>query len=74
MIPKQVFEQSILGHLAPILPFLDDPSVTEVMINGHAKVYIERGGRIHRTTTQFASEDGERTAERRPRRNRRRHR
>jgi pilus assembly protein CpaF len=57
MIPKLVFEQTILGHLAPLLPFLDDASVTEIMINGHDKVYIERGGRIHRTTTQFSSEE-----------------
>jgi pilus assembly protein CpaF len=57
MIPKQVFQQSILGHLAPIVPYLDDPSVTEVMINGHQTVFIERGGRIHRTPTQFASEE-----------------
>ncbi|HWM87277.1 MAG TPA: ATPase, T2SS/T4P/T4SS family [Kofleriaceae bacterium] len=57
MIPKQVFEQSIMGHLAPILPFLEDPSVSEVMINGHDKVYIERGGRIHRTTSKFSSEE-----------------
>jgi pilus assembly protein CpaF len=57
MIPKQVFEQTLRGHLEPILPFLDDPSVTEVMINGHEKIYIERAGRIHQAGTQFASEE-----------------
>jgi pilus assembly protein CpaF len=57
MIPKQVFEQTIRGHFEPILPFLDDPTVTEVMINGHQNVYIERAGRIERTDTRFASEE-----------------
>lgn len=57
MIPKQVFEQTILGHLEPIQPYLDDASVSEVMINGHDRIYIERGGRIHRTPTRFASEE-----------------
>ncbi len=57
MIPKLVFEQTILGHLAPILPYLDDASVTEVMINGHDRIYIERGGRVHRTPSRFASEE-----------------
>jgi pilus assembly protein CpaF len=57
MIPKQVFEQTIRGHFEPILPFLDDPSVTEVMINGHQNIYIERGGRIHQAAAQFSSEE-----------------
>ena len=37
--------------------FLDDPSVTEVLINGPEEVIIERGGRLIETDARFASSD-----------------
>jgi pilus assembly protein CpaF len=49
--------RSLRFLLAPIVPLLDDPSVSEIMINGHAEVRVERGGRITRTDTAFGSED-----------------
>jgi pilus assembly protein CpaF len=42
----------ILGY-GPIEPFLRDPTVTEVMVNGHATVYIEREGKVYRTEARF---------------------
>ncbi|MGH9198728.1 MAG: ATPase, T2SS/T4P/T4SS family, partial [Acidimicrobiia bacterium] len=42
----------ILGY-GPIEPYLRDPSVTEVMVNGFANVYVEREGRITKTATRF---------------------
>ena len=33
----------------PIRPFLDDPMVTEVLINGPGSVWVERNGTLHRT-------------------------
>ena len=39
----------VLG-LGPIQPLLDDPDVTEVMVNGPDRVYIERGGRVEPVT------------------------
>jgi len=45
----------ILGH-GPIEPYLQDPSVTEVMVNGPYTVYIEREGKIVRTPAQFLDE------------------
>ena len=33
-IPKEVFEETLLQFFQPIRPFLDDPTVSEVMING----------------------------------------
>ncbi len=39
-----------VGHLAPFLPglrtLLEDPEVSEIMINGPANVWVERGGRL----------------------------
>ncbi|MDQ2982307.1 MAG: CpaF family protein [Actinomycetota bacterium] len=35
----------ILGY-GPLEPFLRDDSVTEVMVNGHDQIYVERAGKI----------------------------
>jgi pilus assembly protein CpaF len=45
----------ILGY-GPLEPLLDDPSITEVMVNGCSKVYVERYGRIEKTATSFENE------------------
>jgi len=57
MIPPAVFETTLRGFLAPVLPLLDDPRVTELMINGAAEVFVERGGQITKTDATFASGD-----------------
>ncbi|MET3933132.1 CpaF family protein [Arthrobacter sp. OAP107] len=46
----------VLGH-GPIQRFLEDPSITEVMVNRYDQVYVERQGRIHPTDTKFSSDD-----------------
>lgn len=56
-IPKDVFEHTLLNFLAPIRPFLDDPSVSEVMINGPDQIFIERKGKLTLTEAKFASRD-----------------
>jgi pilus assembly protein CpaF len=45
----------ILGY-GPIEPLLRDDSVTEVMVNGHDRVYIERSGKIERSHVRFVDE------------------
>lgn len=57
MIPKEVFEQTVLQFLAPVRPYLEDPTVSEVMINGPFEVRIERRGRIENTDAKFATHD-----------------
>lgn len=42
----------ILG-LGPIEPLLKDESITEVMINGPHKIFVERKGKIQLTNVQF---------------------
>ncbi len=56
MIPDAVFQQTLLGFLAPVARFLDDESVSEVMINGPDEIFIERGGKIEETDARFPSE------------------
>jgi pilus assembly protein CpaF len=42
----------VLGF-GPLEPFLKDPSVTEIMCNGHDDLYIERDGKILHTGISF---------------------
>jgi pilus assembly protein CpaF len=45
----------VLGH-GPIEPLLRDPTVTEVMVNGPQRVYVERSGRLVASDVEFADE------------------
>lgn len=46
----------VLG-LGPLQRYLDDPSITEIMVNRADQVYVERGGRLQATETTFTSEE-----------------
>ncbi|WP_053367494.1 CpaF family protein [Bacillus sp. FJAT-27245] len=46
-----------LMGFGPITPLLSDPTVTEVMVNGPLDIYIERKGRIVKTSVQFKDDD-----------------
>ena len=48
-----VFETSVQVFLAPVLQFLKDDSVTEIMINGPDTIFIERRGFIEKTSAKF---------------------
>jgi pilus assembly protein CpaF len=39
--------------LGPIEEFLRDPHITDILVNGPHNIYIEREGRLERTTAQF---------------------
>ena len=51
----QELTDEVLGY-GPLQPLLDDPTVTEVMVNGPDTVYAEKAGRIVLTPATFASE------------------
>ncbi|HTJ80704.1 MAG TPA: ATPase, T2SS/T4P/T4SS family, partial [Polyangiaceae bacterium] len=57
MIPREVFEESLLHFFAPIRPFLDDPTVSDIMINGPDQIFVEKGGQLHLTDARFASRE-----------------
>jgi pilus assembly protein CpaF len=51
----QEVSDDILGY-GPIEPFLRDPDITEVMVNGFDDIWLERDGRIHKVVGAFANE------------------
>lgn len=51
----QDVSDDILGH-GPLEPYLRDPDVTEIMVNGPDDIYVERGGRIHSVPAQFVDD------------------
>jgi len=53
VIPAKVFEKTLLSFFAPIRPYLDDPTVSEIMINGPDRIYVERGGVLSLVDARF---------------------
>ena len=45
----------VLG-LGPLEPFLKDPSVSDILINTHKQVFVERTGRLEQTPARFKDE------------------
>ncbi|AZN43008.1 CpaF family protein [Paenibacillus albus] len=38
-------------------PLMDDPSITEIMINGHEELFVERAGKLSRLPSAFESRE-----------------
>jgi len=56
---QRLFEQivaEILGY-GPIEPLLADESITEIMVNGAKSIYIERHGKLEKTSLTFESDE-----------------
>ena len=50
-IEREVFNEAL--RLGPLEDLLADDSVTEIMVNGPQRVYVERGGKLQLTDLQF---------------------
>ncbi len=56
---KQIFDQvlnDLLGF-GPIQSLLDDDAVTEIMVNGPKKVFVEKKGQLTKTNVTFDDDD-----------------
>src|SRR4030095_15060754 len=58
-IRKQIFDDIIdeLTGFGPIQPLLDDRDISEVMVNGPKKVFIEKNGRLTKSAVTFEDDD-----------------
>ena len=58
-LKKDIFRQvlnDLLGF-GPIQPLLDDPDVSEIMVNGPKKVFIEKKGQLTKSEITFDDDD-----------------
>lgn len=42
--------------LGPLEPFLKDPTVSDILVNTHKQIFVERSGRLEHTTARFKDE------------------
>ena len=52
-IPSHIFDETLATFLSPVQPLLDDPSVSEILINGPDTIYFERRGQLHKSEARF---------------------
>lgn len=57
-----VFKTTISQNLSPVLKYLDDPTVSEILINSHSEIFVERRGKLERVPESFQNEDTLRAA------------
>lgn len=58
-VDRQVLRTNVLNEsvgLGPLEEFLDDETVTEIMVNNHREIFIERLGKLERSTVSFSSD------------------
>ena len=58
-IRTQIFNEILdeMTGFGPIQPLLDDPDVSEVMVNGPKKVFVEKSGKLTRSAITFDDDD-----------------
>jgi len=58
-IRKQIFNEILdeMTGFGPIQPLLDDPDVSEVMVNGPKKIFIEKSGKVTKSAITFDDDD-----------------
>jgi pilus assembly protein CpaF len=54
---SSVFQDAIANLLSPIKDLLEDPGVSEVMINGPHEIFAERKGLVYKTPNKFNDEE-----------------
>ena len=48
-------QNEVMG-LGPLEPLLVDPTVSDILVNGHKTVYVERRGKLERVNVRFAND------------------
>ncbi|QDU98080.1 CpaF family protein [Lignipirellula cremea] len=50
---KDLYQETLKFFLGPVESLLNDPDVSEVMINGHETIFFEKAGRIEKADLRF---------------------
>jgi len=53
-LADEIYNEAV--KLGPLEDYLADDSITEVMVNGHDQIYIEREGRLEKAETTFVDD------------------
>ncbi len=54
-LSKELYDEAV--GLGPLEDLLENPSITEIMVNGPNRIYIERDGKILKTDKSFIDDD-----------------
>jgi pilus assembly protein CpaF len=63
-IPTSIDRDALIGELAdealglgPLERFLADPTINEIMVIDPSTIYVEKGGKLHRTNARFTDDE-----------------
>ncbi len=57
---KSLLETDIINEvlgLGPIEPLLDDPTISDILVNTYRQIYIERNGKLEKTPIRFQNDE-----------------
>ena len=58
-LDRTLLSENVLNEavgLGPLEQFLKDESITEIMVNNYREIFVERAGRLERSTAHFSSD------------------
>ena len=54
-LAEELVEEAL--GVGPLAPLMSDPAITDILVTGHDKVYIERFGKLERTAVRFRDDE-----------------
>src|SRR5690242_20312056 len=55
--PTELYEKTLQYLLTPVWGFVEDPAISEIMVNGTDEIYVEESGQVTLTGVKFPDED-----------------
>jgi pilus assembly protein CpaF len=59
---QELYAATVAHYLAPIKQYLDDTTITEIMVNRDDEIFIEKDGQLHKVDARFKDKDAYRSA------------